>query len=190
LARLTSAVPDERPRDALETRRLLLALRWPESHEPIARPVPAARPEAQERERLVAESEASFRDRWTGRRVRLVPLVARALERARAFAMSGDGSLEAILRVDSARGQIWVEELEGPSLASLGRGLRKEERAALERGLATLHEVGVAHGHVDAEHVRMTARFGPVLRFEPDAAPTATPDLDRLGLAELCERTG
>ncbi len=182
VAELTSAEPDERPRDALEARRALLALHWPEACEPIARPAPSAPAEPATQERLEPLGGDSYFDRWTGRRLRIVALTPRALARARAFALAHSDNLDGILRVDTDQAQIWIEELAG---RALDRPLAKAEAAALERALAALHEAGVAHGHVDPAHVRLSDRFGPILRYEPDAAPTATPDLDRIALAQM-----
>ena len=108
---------------------------------------------------------------------------ARALARARAFAATVTG-VDLVLRIDDAAREIWIAaELDDEH--PLDRPLLASEARVLERALASLHERGIAHGHVDRAHVILSPRTGPRLRFEADAAPTATPDLDRLGLAAL-----
>jgi serine/threonine-protein kinase len=184
VARLTSVRPEDRPRDAAAARQLLLSLSWPTTCEPAAPRAATPRPARAIEERLeaVADAPGIFVDRWTGGRVRVVPLTPRVLARARAFAAAEGRGVDLVLRVDAKRDELWIEEREDPALS---RALRRDEARALERALGVLHEHGIAHGHVDRAHVRVSERFGVRLTFEADAAPTATADLDRIALATL-----
>lgn len=185
VARLTDPDPEKRPRDALDARQILLALEWPASVDPIVRPRTAPRQlriEEERLERLESDGAADLaRDRWTGRRVRLVPLNERTLERARAFAAANGQGLDLVLRVDLADKRIWFD---ASNLSPLERALTKDEAKILSRGLAVLHEARITHGHVDRAHVVMS-ESGPRLTFTPESAPTTTADLDRIALVAL-----
>lgn len=186
VSKLLASDPDERPESALAARALLLGLDWPKNAETATRPrsqrPPAAGAPAPEGARLTPDGEDAI-DRFTGHRVRRVPLTPRSLVRARAFAAGSEG-VDVILRADPTEGEIWIVAT-APDETLLDRPLEPEEARVLERALASLHERGIAHGHVDRAHVILSARTGPRLRFEGDAAPTATPDLDRIALATL-----
>ena len=189
IAKLLALDPAERPESALAARALLLDLTWPKSAEIQDRPQDTrdrvTRPLAARVSPVAGDVSL---DAWTGHRIRRVPVTARALARARAFAATVTG-VDLVLRIDDAAREIWIAaELDDEP--SLDRPLLASEARVLERALASLHERGIAHGHVDRAHVILSPRTGPRLRFEADAAPTATPDLDRLGLAALRQSDG
>jgi hypothetical protein len=186
LARMTATDPADRP-DAAEARAAVRALPWPATVE-----APRAGPRSERRSSVRPDDErlapgatpGSWVDAWTGRSIELAPLTEGSLARARAFALAGHPSLQAVLRVDRARGALWLETLTGSADAPRPGFLSTAHRAALGEALDALHEAGGVHGHVDAAHV---ARDGDraVLRFAADAAPTATADFDRLALARM-----
>jgi serine/threonine-protein kinase len=124
-------------------------------------------------------------DTWTGRAVERAPLSNEALARARAFAAADHRSLQTVLRVDRAGGVIWL----AATKPRPGRGLLTEgECAQLSDALGALHAAGIAHGHVDAEHVAYGEDGCSVLRFAVDGAAGATPERDREALAQMAGR--
>jgi serine/threonine-protein kinase len=176
--------PAGRPADAFAARRSLLALPWPTSNEPAAprpkeRPV-TARPEAS---RAELRADGTGYDRWIERAFEHVPLDERTLARASAFALAGHEGLQAVLRVDRDASRIWLEArgtaLQGP--------LSKAQLDVLAGALSALHALGVPHGRVDREHVRIDDAGAPLLRFAASIEPTATMDRDRLALVRLGE---
>ncbi len=185
LAALLAKEPQARPADAAAARKLLLELRWPTSFEPVARPLPESAPELPAKSRLESLGNDLYRDEWTGRLVRLVPLTESTLTRARAFAQAlahVTGGLEVVLRVDASAAKLWIEAREG---APLDRPLTASESRRLGAVLSVLHQAGVPHGSVDRAHIRLLPREGAVLAFTAETTPTATPDLDLIALSEL-----
>jgi serine/threonine-protein kinase len=181
---LSDPDPAKRPADAYVARRALTALRWPHAVERPA-PIPTPQRKASVRptaSRVEVDLEGRVVDRWMGRAVERVPLTEKSLARASAFARAGAGVLQNVLRVDRDEGEIW---LEAPRGAALRRALLSSEKEQLHDSLDALHELGVAHGAVDAEHVVVEGSGEIVLRFTPECDPTSTIDLDRLALAKL-----
>jgi hypothetical protein len=179
--------PQARPSDAFVARRELGALHWPSTIERAApRPVsdhPASiRPSEA---RLSPRDDGLPLDRWIGRRVEPVALTDRALVRASAFARAGHRSLQSVLRVDRAKGEIWLGA-HGPPLA---RPLEAGELTQLRSALGALHALGGVHGSIDRRHVAVDAEGALVLLFATDCEPTATADLDQLALGRLASPT-
>jgi serine/threonine-protein kinase len=181
--RMTAADPAERPADAFEARRELLALAWPSMVDAGgARPGAERRASAWPRAgRLEVRPDGAVVDAWTGRSIERVPLSEPCLARARAVASADHPALQAVLRVDREDATIW---LESPRGTPLDRPLTEAERAHLRGALDALHAAGGVHGRVDAAHV-VVCESGPVLRFVPETEPTSTIDRDRLALARL-----
>ncbi len=182
--RMLAREADDRPEDAFTARRLLGALPWPDTIERAAiapeRPK-SIRPTAS---RLVTtEIEGVWTDVWLDRKVTLLPLEARSLARAAAFARADHGALQTVLRVDRETGAIWLAV---PAGARLAGKLQPDQARALREALDRLHAAGEAHGAVDAEHVFVDAAGEVVLAFSLSPPPTSTPDLDHLALARLC----
>jgi len=183
VARLDAPSPADRPADAFEARSSLLALTWPATCDPTALPRVVRRSSVRPEGQRVAPPgpDGAEVDTWTEREIVRVPLTAKTLERARAFARADHPGLQAVLRVDREAASIWLEARRG---RAPGGGLTREDRALLDAGLEALHAAGGIHGHVDAEHVVIDER-GVVLLFEGDAGPMATIDRDRLALTRL-----
>ena len=184
LAQLTAEDPQDRPLDAGEARRALLALPWPAAVDPSAgqpRPPPGSSPWPRTGRLAVDPAGGPPLDTWMRRPVECVALSDARLARARAFARAGHPALQSILRVDPDEAVLWLEASRD---APLRGPLTGEQRATLAAALDALHAAGGVHGQVDAAHVTIT-EDGAVLRWNPDAEPAATPDRDRLALARL-----
>jgi serine/threonine protein kinase len=176
--------PAKRPEDAFSARKALGALKWPSTIERVARPRkdvkrPSDRPSGL---RLMPDDGGHEIDQWLGRRVVSIDLTAASLARASAFARADHPVLQAVLRVDREGKAIWLACPKGTPLAARAS---REQLAMLREALDRLHEVGEAHGAVDAEHVLIDELGGLTLTFTANPGPTATPDLDRLALSRL-----
>ncbi len=181
--RMVAREPAARPIDAFAARRLLLALPWPDAIEPAApRVKPSARSDHPQAGRADLLPDGTGFDRWIARRFEHVPLDERSLARASAFACAPHPALQTILRVDRDTSRIWLEHLAGRALDG---PLTRAQAASLELALTALHAAGIAHGHVDREHVTIDANDVAVLRFAPSCDATSTVDRDRLALARL-----
>jgi serine/threonine-protein kinase len=180
---LLAADPAGRPDDAFAARRALGALKWPNTIDRVAPP----RVERQKSEhptalRLAPQDDGTAMDRWIDRRVVTLDLDARTHARASAFARADHPALQAVLRVDRAGETIW---LAAPRGAALNGKLNATQAATLRDALVRLHEIGETHGSVDPEHVIVDENGGVILAFTASPDPTATADLDRIGLARL-----
>jgi hypothetical protein len=178
-----AADPSARPEDAFAARRALGAVKWPHTIERVAVP----RVERQKSDhptalRLAVQDDGIEIDRWLDRRVVTLDLDARTLARASAFARADHPALQAVLRVDRGAESIW---LAAPRGAPLDTKLTPAQAVTLRDALVRLHEIGEIHGSVDAEHVIVDENGAVVLAFTASTDPTATADLDRLGLARL-----
>ncbi len=180
-----AAAPEERPANAFEARRALLAIPWPDDHDPLrARPARTAsesvHPAAARLEEPL-EVGALAVDRWLDRRVARLPLTSRRLEQATIFARNASRLLQPVLRVDRDNEVLW---LGAPRGAPLSRALSHDELEAVREVLAALHQEGFVHGAID----RTTVLLGPdgvLVLFpssEPDAALAARDDLAALAL--------
>jgi serine/threonine-protein kinase len=179
--------PDARPSDAFSARRELAALRWPSTIEPAAPRPPSDHPASirPQASRVQRRDDGLPIDGWMGRRIQPVPLTERALVRAGAFARAGHRSLQSVLRVDRAAGEIWL----GAPSAPLARVLSAAELAELRAALGALHAIGAVHGSIDRRHVAIDADGTVTLLFAADCDPTATADLDQLALGRLASPT-
>lgn len=178
--------PSKRFEDAFAARRALGSLRWPSTIERAASPR-AARKQVTDRPsstRLVPGPSGGHVDQWLGRRLVDVPLDPPMLARASAFARADHPALQAVLRVDRDSGVIWLAAPRGGPLA--GRPT-PHQAAVLREAIARLHELGEAHGSIEAAHVFVDDAGDVTLAFTPPPGPTATLDLDRLALARLGE---
>ncbi|MBN9164177.1 MAG: hypothetical protein BGO98_49400 [Myxococcales bacterium 68-20] len=176
--------PSRRPADAFAARKALGALQWPDTIErvAVARPeqkMPSERPSGM---RLLPDETGSSIDQWLGRRVVSVPLDPPMLARASVFARADHPALQVVLRVDRPARAIWLAVPRG---APLRTRPTPEQSAVLREALDRLHELGEAHGAIDADHVLVDESGNVTLAFAPPPGPTATPDLDRLALAKL-----
>lgn len=183
LARLLARDPAARPSDAVAARAEVLALEWPRSVPPRRAAVTPAMSasDAPGGPRLGARGTGGATDRWLARTIELAPLTDVSLERARAQARADHPSLQLVLRVDRAASVLWLASASGQAP---GRPLEDGLRAQLLEALSALHEAGGVHGHVDAAHVVVQGDRA-VLRFAPQAAPTATTAGDLLALSRL-----
>jgi serine/threonine-protein kinase len=199
VARLLAEDPSQRPADAFEARRLLGSVRW--SPRIVARAKPASiRPPSiapQGEARLTAPRDAGDgrdaasrkRDTWLDRDVLVLPADPLNLERARAFARADHPSLPTVLRVEATDAgtprAIWIAAPLGASLADTPRGLSPGLVARLTEAIRALHEVGGAHGHIDAEHLYFVD--GEItLAFPRALDPLASAiEADRAALARL-----
>jgi len=181
---LVAADPARRPEDAFAARRALGSLRWPNTIERVAAPRPArkqpsVRPTAL---RVMPDETGAEVDQWLGRRVVSIPLEPAMLARAAVFARADHPALQTVLRVDRENQVIWLAAPRGTPLTGTPT---PGQAAMLREALDRLHELGEAHGAVDAAHVFVDESGGVTLAFAPPPGPTATVDLDRLALARL-----
>ena len=178
--------PATRPGDAFAARRALLALAWPSAIQPAA-------PRTRERapQRPPPSRPRRLRPGRDGlRSLDPAPLRARAARRAtpgreplRSRARGtrrSRGSCGSIAKAS----RIWLEPAKAARSAARSRASQVAElRAALE----ALHAAGIAHGHIDRDHISIDDSGAPLLRFTPSCDPTATIDRDRLALTRLGE---
>jgi serine/threonine-protein kinase len=178
-------VPDARPANAFEARRALLAIPWPDDHDPLrARPTPSAprsvHPAAARLDEPL-ELGAFAVDRWLERPVARLPLTSRRLQQAAIYARNASRLLQPILRVDREGEALW---LGAPRGVPLSRPLSPDELTAVGGVLTALHREGFVHGAID----RTTVVLGPdgiELLFPPgdaEADLTAQDDLAALAL--------
>jgi len=120
-------------------------------------------------------------DRWLERPIVSVPLTPETLARASSFARAGHPALQAVLRVDRERGQIWFEAPRGERAV---RPLNKAELEGAQEALDALHLAGAVHGSIDTEHV-IVGKDGVMILFAPAADADATIELDRGALTQL-----
>lgn len=187
LARLCAFDPAARPSDAFEAARLLRTITWPTDPRPRPRPLEAPltpSPYGERDHRLVQVGPSRARDIWLERDVLLVPIDARSLTRASAFARAGHPSLASVLRVDREAATIWIEPARGPSLAEIRSPLPTAAAALVSEALDALHAAGGVHGAIDPSHVHLD-EGGPTLAFPIDAPEGATAEADRAALARL-----
>lgn len=176
--------PRRRPADAFDARKALSALQWPDTieHVALARPKPKAPSERPAETRLLPDANGTAIDRWLGRRVVSVPLDLLTLERASAFARVGHPALQVVLRVDRPAEAIWLAVPRG---APLTTRLTPAQVATLREAIEQLHQLGQAHGAIDADHVLVDEDGNVTLMFTPPPEPTATPERDHRALDRL-----
>ena len=182
--RFVAPDPAERPADAFAARRALGALTWPKTVERAALPERSRAPSKHPGpDRLEPDALRPGRaiDRWAERAIERVPLDERTLARAGAFARAAHPSLQTVLRVDRALGEVW---LEAPRGGPASRALTPAELDHLRRALSALHGEGVVHGQVDRAHVCLDGGT-PTLLFEARPEPAATADTDFAAAARL-----
>ena len=182
--RLVATAPSDRPPDAFAARKELGALSWPRTVEPAALPARAARSPSEHpgADRLEPLGDDTARDRFTGRVLRSLRYEPRAVARAGAFARAAHPALQTVLRADKNEGALWLDL---PPGRSLDRPLTPDEGAQLAQALEALHAQGVAHGHVDRQHVLVADHGGALLLFDAEGDRFATADTDRAELARL-----
>jgi hypothetical protein len=200
--RLFASEPGARPEGAFEARRELLALAWPDAADPSplsirrastkpAKPAnfrplahrveeDGADPARQGHEVPMDEARRGI-DHWLERPIVQVALTPQSLARASSFARAAHPTLQAVLRVDRERGEIWLEAPRGERPV---RPLRKFELESARAALEALHRTGAVHGIVDPDHV-LVGEDGVMVLFSPAADPGATMDNDRIALGRL-----
>jgi tRNA A-37 threonylcarbamoyl transferase component Bud32 len=116
--------------------------------------------------------------------VQVVPLDAETSRLARAWAAAACDGLPAVLRLDAASREIWLESPRGTSLAAGLEPLGSREAALVRSALERLHAQGVAHGAVDRAHL-FSHEGTIVLAFDADSARGANAPDDLKALAGL-----
>jgi serine/threonine protein kinase len=158
--------PKDRPRDAVDARRELMALKWPTTVEPAA-PITRsddARDDDETATRLKIESDGSAIDTWTQRAIERIFIDDKAHAAASLFARAGHTSLQTILRVDRSAGEIWLE-----ALVPLRSEIEPNSRANLTRALEAIRALGGAVVPLDTSPlhalVAQRANGEPVIRL-------------------------
>jgi serine/threonine protein kinase len=189
--------PARRPSDAFAARRELESLPWPKDLGPAplkdaaGRALPvlpsvkgSAAPGPPQRLEVGEDGEAV--DTWLERRIIRVALGKETLARASAFARAGHPSLQGVLRLDREAGFLWLEAPRGVPAAP---PVDAREIEHVREAIAALHSVGVVHGLIDPEHVRIgegsDGEREVMVLFSEGTGPVATPDIDRIALARL-----
>jgi eukaryotic-like serine/threonine-protein kinase len=183
--RMIARNPATRPVDAFSARRALLSLAWPSAIQPAApRTRERARSDRPQAGRADYEPGGTGFDRWIQRPFEHAPLDDHSRARASAFARAGHAALQGVLRIDREASRIWLEPTKG---RPLGGALSASQVTELRAALEALHSAGIAHGHIDCDHISIDDSGAPLLRFTPSCDPTATIDRDRLALTRLGE---
>jgi len=176
--------PALRPPDAFAALRSIDAIAWPVDTDPTRDrgPTPGPASVHPPPERLaVAPDELHARDLWVDRPVARIPLDARSLARASAFARVGDRALQPVLRVDHESATLWLGV---PRAEPLLRSLHPGELLVLEAALERLHATGFVHGAIDRAAI-LVGTHGPVLLFPTRDNENATAKDDRAALRSL-----
>ncbi len=175
--------PLKRPASALAARDALRGLKWPASLSSSAQNrtvTPAAEPRTSGR--LARGPDGAGQDGWLERRVIVVAADELHLRAAQAYATAPSDVLSAVLRVDADAQEIWFE---APELAVSGaQTLNAAHRDRIAKALEHLHSCGVAHGSIDAMHVRVVGPWAQLV-FEPRTVATAAPQSDREAFERL-----
>jgi eukaryotic-like serine/threonine-protein kinase len=179
---------EQRPQGALKAREGLLKLRWPCSLPAAAQSLPAPAPVAVERgcSRLTASGPDVLQDSWLARTVHVTALDEPHMRIAKAYASAPGDGLSAVLRLDSEGGQIWFDAPQGDRWSDTGGWLSAAQLDRIAAVLRHLQQHGVAHGAVDAQHIRIIGDWVQLV-FEPSTALSAKADQDRSALARLAE---
>lgn len=199
--RLFAREPGARPEGAFEARRELLSLLWPDTVDPApfsahasvtpAKPA-SVKPTADRLEEdgtstaspggdVPRAADGTGMDKWLERAIVHVALTPQMLARASSFARAAHPALQAVLRVDRERDQIWLEAPRGERAERpLDEGEFEEARAAID----ALHVAGAVHGSVDADHV-LVGKDGVMVLFAPATDPDDTAEIDLVALARL-----
>ena len=108
---------------------------------------------------------------------------------AKAYASAPGDGLSAVLRVDSEGEQIWFDAPQGDRLDGAGRRLSAAQIDRIAAALRHLHQHGVAHGAVDAGHIRIIDDWLQLV-FDPCTALSATAEQDLDALSALTRQYG
>ncbi|MBK8170516.1 MAG: protein kinase [Sandaracinaceae bacterium] len=185
IARLLAKDPKERPSSCDEALALLNTIRRSSddvSHAStiLNKPAPRIAPDDAQSQNAAryarpvdpTDAERAF-DRVLERNVRIVK--ANAEERAwwKKLASLVHPNLQLVLDIDEANDEVWLEDPRYDAAAVI-------QFEAIEKALQALHQLGVAHGAVDASHI-VTARGRSVLLLPRNASQApASADLEAL----------
>lgn len=200
MARLLAKTPDDRFESAADVLRALKEIDFTEPDEDHVITAPPPEPIEENEEELLntfEEEEETTGGVYRRAQNRLLdaPVFVLDVDEARLSSLEAFGRalspyLQCVLDVDRETGRAVLESPSGELLAQRVRAI--EHTAPIEavalasnigEALATLHQVGVAHGSVDMEHV-VTGTYGATLLL-PDSMAEATPDDDRQALQTL-----
>jgi eukaryotic-like serine/threonine-protein kinase len=199
--RFIESDPARRPSDAFAARRELESLPWPKDLDPApfedtgvqgsSLPPSVRTGTFGQSGRVEACENGEALDTWLGRHIVRLPLGEGTLARASAFARASHPFLQGVLRVDRGAGLLW---LEAPRGMPVTRPLGSAELEHVREAIAALHAVGVVHGQIDPEHVRLGdpdvgGEREVMVLFSEGVGPLATADLDRIALARLGRST-
>ncbi len=174
LTTLLAASPRERPDDAYAAKSMLLTVEWPSLLE-------VARGPRELPNRNVAPNSARDRlsagnvDTFTGTLVDAVPLSPDVLACARTFAQVRDRMFQAVLRVDSARNELWLEKRTTIQVEAITH----QERSLIVEALDDLWTRSHAHGQL-AQGLYRDVNGHLRIAFSGSANGTKKGDLDAL----------
>ncbi|MGF1467862.1 MAG: protein kinase [Sandaracinaceae bacterium] len=199
LATLLAREPSARPVSASAALELLRPLPWRTATGPevVSQPVAersgagrAAAPSAERYRTLeplpgTRPGTSLALDELLDRRVEVVPVDAAEAARLRTFAAADGPFLQAVYQLDEASGRAVLEHPGGLPWAEAGVDDRRRAEALAQVGeaLDRLHEHGLVHGAVDADHV-LLGEGRAVLRL-PTEPRNATAQQDRDDLHRL-----
>jgi serine/threonine-protein kinase len=199
VARLLAKDKDARPRTAAAVKAAIASLPWEErdrSALEIAMGPEAAHATDKSKESVppppderwvvldpLPDGGARVRDSLLDRVVRFVPCDEARADRLAALGRADSPHLQAVFDVDREEGRAIVEEPRGRPFddPELTPERRAKALAQVKRAVEHMHMLGIAHGAVDAAHIRVAA--GRAVLLLPEDAGGADPqaDLDALG---------
>jgi len=200
VAKLLAKQREERPRTAAEVKGAIEALVWEErdrsalevatgvAAEPELTPRESVPPPADERWVILdplPDGGARVRDSLLDRVVRFIPIDESRADRLAALGRADSPNLQAVYDVDREEGRAIVEEPRGRLFekAELTPPQREEALAQVRRAVEHMHMLGVAHGAIDAAHIRIAA--GRAVLLLPESAEVPDPALDIAALRAL-----
>jgi serine/threonine-protein kinase len=204
VAALLAKEPQDRPRVAADVKGAAEALSWEEmdvsalelamgtprmDEEPREASRESAPPPADERWIVLdplPDGGARMRDSLLDRVVRFELIDDARAERLSALGRADCPYLQAVFDVDREAGRAILEEPRGRSFdsAEIAPNERARALADVRRAVDHMHLLGIAHGAVDAAHIRIAAGRAILLLPEGTDTPSAARDLSALRALE------
>jgi eukaryotic-like serine/threonine-protein kinase len=167
LQRMISKVPGERFATALEARKHLEQLVWPDQENCAS----SERASKVDTMALSKVSEAALGTSFAARPLMELPLAPRELEHARTFARATHPALQTIVSLDPKLGTLKLAPLLGaPPAFPLG----ERDRSAVEEAMQELRDLGYDYGSLSQTDLAFDAVRGLQIRFRIRQASTAT----------------
>ncbi len=202
VARLLAKEKESRPRTAAAVKSAIASLSWEEpdrsaleiakgpeaASEVERRPTESTPPPADERWVVLdplPDGGARVRDSLLDRVVRFVPCDEARADRLTALGRADFPHLQAVFDVDRDEGRAIVEEPRGRPFddPELTPERRAKALVQVKRTLEHMHMLGIAHGAIDAAHIRVAA--GRAVLLLPEGVEKADAQADLAALETL-----